>query len=114
MPKKMDNIDVAFYQDMLIFVFLFIVLCSIGGFMNYWAGNNSQPNQQAQAAIEKQGYTNVTPQGVDYLTCPTENNGANIGYTFKATNPIGAEVTLVACKTHGILHPLGGWQIITQ
>lgn len=112
--KKMDRSDVTFYQDMLIFVFLFVVLCAIGGFINYAAGNKSQPNQQAQAAIENQGYTNVTPLGVDYLTCPTTNDGANIGYSFKATNPIGAEVMLTACKTHGILHPLGGWQIITQ
>lgn len=110
----MTESTVRFYQDMIIIVFLFIVLCLVGGILNYAAGNNSQPNQQAQAAIEKQGYTNVTPLGLDYLTCPTKNDRANIGYTFKATNPIGAEVILTACKTHGILHPLGGWQIITQ
>lgn len=103
------------YSDLMYATLFFILMCLLVGVFNFAFGSgDNQFSQQAQSAVEKQGYTDILPLGMDYISCASNGEGANAGYAFEATNMNGARVWLTACKTSGFLHPFGGWYIVTR
>lgn len=108
--KITDESDKVFWQDMGIYVFIFLALFAVFGILNYaMTDRNADPYQDALLTVESQGYTDITSGGLDYLNCES-----GLGYAFEATNPSGKRVNLTACKTQSLLHPFGGWFVVLK
>jgi hypothetical protein len=108
--KRMSNADL----DLVYMAVFAVVACLLFAvFAVVYGGGNNQYSQQAQSAVEAQGYQDVTPLGYDNLSC-NDAQGAKAGYAFEATNANGARVILTACKRQALWSPVGGWYIVTR
>jgi len=110
MTKRMsnENLDLVYMAVIAVVACLFFAVFAV-----VYGGGNNKYSQQAQSAVEAQGYTDVVPLGYDNLSC-NDSQGAKAGYPFEATNANGTRITSTACKRQALWTPSGGWYVVTR